>query len=269
MGLALILLGGVIIFMVSVVHLLPAREKKQVEPAGPAYDYDRDRQETAELSEKINRRFPPRHIFRVSAHASALMGVTEDRDPIPALYENYANSWRLWLWKYPDPPQDDLEREHREEEFWKGFLGTFTKKNTLGQNALLPKHVIVDYFRVYEKWIFREYYAATGIIHETVVKEHVRQVLELAEARSLKTFGSPASLSNTEKRRAIEKATDAKDRFLREVMPAHFEKWGEWFYYNLKESFSKSNGTDDNFGPRSATNSSDETQRHLTYRPNR
>ena len=189
-------------------------------------------------------------------------------NPIPAFYEGLYDRWNAMLKMHPNPPHNDVEQDQREEAFWKRQAEFFTVRDSAGQTALRPKQDIFNYFQTYEKWIFREFYAATGIINKTIIEDSVRHILELEAAHRMMTWGEPTSVSNTEKRHEVEKAKEAERRFIKDTMPAHYAKWGGWFYSHIQDAFAKVHKKQSDYGPESATTSADHPAHDdLRYKP--
>jgi len=226
----------------------------------------------------LDKRFPPDAVFRVPAkitHDGRLL--PDDVAAVaPFLREDYDQWWRRLIDLYPKPPQDDVEREQREEEFWQNWCNHFTITNAQGQPVLKPKQDVLDYFRSCEKWIFREYYAATGIVNQTIAKSLVEQMLELSAAIKnvgwYKNKGINANSNNPYFGRAeakVEALEDAIARFARNDIPAHLEKWGGWFYFHIQEAFNRQHEGQSDFGPQSATTPTQHpAQDDLSYKPN-
>ena len=137
---------------------------------------------------------------------------------------------------YPAPPHSEAEREQREADFWNLYADFFTATDAKGNRPSNRSKRFWNYFSALEKWIFREFYAATGVVNKTIVEESVRLFVEQRDA-----YISEAA-------HKIEKANDARERFERETLPAHYEKEGEWFHFHIQEAFDRLHGTHDDFG---------------------
>jgi hypothetical protein len=173
------------------------------------------------------------------------------------LDEHAVGVWNHLLATYPAPPRSEAEREQREADFWNLYAGFFTTTDAKGKPSLKPKQEILDYFSALEKWIFREFYAATGVVNKTIVEESVRLFVEQRDAY----------ISEIEHK--IEKANDARERFDRETLPAHYEKEGEWFHFHIQEAFDRLHGTHEDFGGPSPTTPADHPANDgLAHRPN-
>ena len=181
---------------------------------------------------QINARFPPHVLFRVPDHpALAKLGDKFSENP---------TVWADMLKRYPHPPQTDEEAEEREADLWTLYANKFTAKSAAGKLGLKPRQEILDYFENNEKWVFRYYYAATGVVHKTIQEEAVRGMLDWED-----TVERAKKIRN--RTAAIEFAAPFKDKnnaemthLVQEKMPAHFEKWGNnWFLPNIREAFKK------------------------------
>lgn len=82
----------------------------------------------------------------------------------PLFDENNAELWESMFRRYPRPPKTEAERLKREDEFWGRYATRFTKLSADGALALTPKPEMVLFFSTYEKWVVRDYFAATGTV---------------------------------------------------------------------------------------------------------
>jgi len=194
----------------------------------------------------LKARFPDYHIYFVPGSAFSDFGLNPEEENW-ALSENLPDRWNAMLSMYPKPPADELERKQREEAFWQRYAAMWTVTNSTGQQVLSPKQNVLDGFKYSEKWVFRDFYAATGIVHETIMKEAVYR-----REAAVKLY----------------RERDAETRFENETFPAHMEKWGEWFFFHIQDAFGKMT-TDAKQRPDSPTTRRDHPARdHLRYRPN-
>jgi TPR repeat protein len=220
----------------------------------------------AVFTPELKARFPDYHIYFVPASALDLFDIAPT-DENWIIGENFLETWNALLARYPTPPSDELERKQREEALWERHAALWTVNNSAGQPALKPKQSLLDWFRGYEKWVFREFYAATGVVHETIVKEWVFHRAEVVKAyRMANGILDDRSVSTVQ--HALEKAKDAENRFHKETYPAHMEKWGEWFFFHIQEAFDTLQGMQADHGPRSPTTRTDPADDDLAYRPN-
>jgi hypothetical protein len=149
--------------------------------------------------------------------------------------------WRLLLERYPEGPKSDEERQERESAFWLEHVYLLLAP-TSGGKKLLPKQDIIDSWWAAERYYFRRYFAATGIHHPSVYSESFIRNLEILHPPR-KTKGWDTS-SATERHRMNEKnraETEMKDFWDKEV-PAHKERWGEWFFMNVEQAFRREYG---------------------------
>jgi hypothetical protein len=224
-------------------------------------------QAPSDLSAAVKARFPANRIYFVSDDVRRYLNISST-DDVPAMRENYDEWWDRMLQMYPAPPRDDGEREQREAGFWDMYAEHFKITNASGRLSLRPKQDILDFFKSWEKWVFRDYFAATGVIRKTIVEESIRLVVDVANANAIITYGSNTSVSNNEKRQAIEKAENAESNFVQITLPAHYEKWGGWFFFHIQEAFNKRNQTKPPFGPQNPTTPPNHpAQPDLSHRP--
>jgi hypothetical protein len=204
------------------------------------------------LSDAVKARFPSTRIFFVSDEIRRHLNIAPTADS-PGFREDYNDWWDRMLKMYPAPPGTDVERQKREAGFWDMYAKHFEVTDASGRPALRPKQEILDYFQRWEKWIFRKFYAATGETRQkTIVEEAVRHIVDVADAKAMITVGSNTSLSNTQKRAAIEKAESAESNFVQTTVPAHFEKWGGWFFGRIEDAFNRRYQKTPPYGPSSA-----------------
>ena len=85
----------------------------------------------------------------------------------PSLREDLWDWWDMMLEQYPYPPENEDERKFGEDKFWQRYVDMFSKNSHDGFVSLEQKQNIMDFAWAYEKWVLREYYAATGIIKES------------------------------------------------------------------------------------------------------
>ncbi len=219
------------------------------------------------FTDELKKRFPASKIYYVPERMRALTN-TDPEGGNPAYRENCDDWWSRMLRMYPQPPRDEAEREQREAGFWHMYAQHFSVVDSTQKPVLKPKQDILDFFKYWEKWIFRDFYAATGVVHKSIVEETVRHVFDYEDARAMKTFGDNTSLSNTQKRQETDKALDAEKRFVHETLPAHYEKWGGWFYFHVQQSFQAQHQTEADYGPQSAVSSAHPADDDLSYKPN-
>lgn len=209
-----------------------------------------NRNAMADIMPLINKRFPSHQIFRVPDSVRIVLDRRADKQ-LPVIDEDYPDRWQLMLDRYPDPPRTERERLEREEAFWKRYASFFSVEMDGAKPELKPKPYIIDYFKSWEKWIFRDYFAATGVVHDTVARKMCVAVMDVEDAHNMKTFGDNTSLSNNQKRAAIEKSQDAEKRFVRDELPQHMETWGGWFFVNIQDAFKKQHEPNPGHGPTS------------------
>jgi len=205
-------------------------------------DYLKARKEYKALLPQISARFP--RIYRVPDELRGFLKLSP-LNPNLRLDEHAVDWWKQLLENYPAPPRSDAEQRQREEDFWNSYAELFTTTDADGQPALKPKQEILDYFSAFEKWIFRHFYAATGVVHKTIVENIVWLFVE------------DGSAYRTEIERKFEGSSDAYRRFVRETLPAHYKEWGEWFHFHIQEAFDRLHGTHDDYGAPSPTTPAD------------
>jgi hypothetical protein len=215
---------------------------------------------------ELKQRFPSNVIYFVPEKVRNASKMDQINGP-PAFRENCTEWWERIMQTYPFPPRDENERAKREATFWNTYVQHFTSQNS-GAPALRPRQNIIDYFRSWEKWIFREYYAATGIVKETITEKLVEHFVDIERAKALKTIGGNDSVSSREKHQELDRANETMKQFVRTALPAHYEKWGNWFYFNIQQAFETKHQTQSDFGPQSAVGAAHPADNDLIYKPN-
>lgn len=227
------------------------------------------------LLARIDARFPPALIFRFPEEVAIYF---DTRDPktkraktasetIPLLGENHAGLWEAMLRRYPNPPKTEDERQQREDEFWRRYAKRFTKTSADGGPALAPKPDLLIFFSAYEKWVFRDYFAATGTVIKTITEAMSDAILESMRADRM-TIYSDDPQREAEKRRLVEKAREEETR-VNEKVETHMKNWGGWFALNIETAFKKKHGLISDFGPQSATSPHDHpASDELAHKPN-
>ena len=213
---------------------------------------------------ELKKRFPCNKIYFVPESICELLKISPE-DGNAAYRENCNDWWTRMLKMYPEPPHDETEKEEREASFWRMYAGHFTVLDAAQQPALKPKQEILDFFQYWEKWVFRDFYAATGVVHKTIIEELVRHKLDAENTLALDASNYPDGYVTNR----LEKVADAEKRFILETRPAHFAEWGGWFHFHVQEAFKAQHQTESNYGPQSAESSSQHpAQDDLSYRPN-
>jgi hypothetical protein len=162
-------------------------------------------------------------------------------DAIPTWVREDLNEWwEPMLERYPNPPATEHERQEREAEFWQRWTLMFVVKDAQGRVGIRPKQWILDQFKAYEKWFFRDYYAATGDVLPTIARRMSDLEMDSIAAGKM-VWAEETSVAAAQQRAAIEKANDASQRFWRVEVDEHFEKWGGWFFGKVEETFQELN----------------------------
>jgi len=247
----------------------PARRRMRAEAAAAATR----RRDRGPLLARIEERFPPRKLFFVSDKLRSILNMgTNQRNP--AIFEDYDDWWVNMLERYPEPPRNMAESKEREQAFWTRYADNYTTKSTDGQPSLKPQQYIMDDFRTWEKWIFRDYYAATGTINKTIIEEISRLTFEENEALEYSKFYTDKNSTSTNPHRMkardkFEQASKATRQFLDDTMPAHYDKWGKWFFFHVEEAFNRRHQTETNYGPQTPTTPTEHPAHDdLAYKPN-
>ena len=203
----------------------------------------------------------PEHVFpRVPVEVLKIMQKECPGDNLANCREDMFDIWESMLNAYPTPPATDEARKVREAAFWREKADRFSDEGPDGRLYLKPKQHILDFFAVYEKWVFREYYAATGIVLKTYYgEEFIRHMLwQPARAEWVKFGSIPNKTGNpmlgilagyregyekswNETNRANVARDNERQRQEAEAYgrsaDAHREKWGEWFFFNVEQTF--------------------------------
>jgi hypothetical protein len=226
--------------------------------------------EQEDLERVIAARFPPSDIFRVPRGVLRYLSDSDIENMGAGLREDDYAWWKWVIDKYPSSPKNVPEREAREEDFWEGHCHTFTMTDPNQRSVLKPRQEIDRHFMAYEKWIFREYFAATGSLPEkTIMEKIVNNILDSARAHAMNMSGSPSSPKNAKRNQEIEKAENIKKQLEHDIIPAHYKKWSEWYFFYIKQAFNKRYGVRADLGPSSAeTTMTPEARDRLRHKPN-
>jgi hypothetical protein len=155
--------------------------------------------------------------------------VAEYFDNADVFREDRRDYWELIL-SWGEPPKNDIERQQREDKLWEIFCDQHTITGSNGARHLRPKQDIIDSWFKWEKWFFRYYYAATGIVHQTIYGHEFLQNFAIKyKYKDVKSWNTQ-SANEVAAMNAKEKSKDYLDNFLHNVMPQHKEKWGNWFF---------------------------------------
>ena len=117
---------------------------------------------TKELWQRVDERWPPNMFPRIPA---AVWRDHQSRYPdgdFSNLREDWPEQWERMLERWPKPPQSEDESRARAERFWHHHAGLLSRKSDNSHWMLLPKQDIIEFFWNGQKWILREYFAATG-----------------------------------------------------------------------------------------------------------
>jgi hypothetical protein len=246
----------------SAVLLLLYRQDNIVAEYNDSFDGNVDNATRARIEE----RFPPTLLYRVPKEAITYFASKQIKSPL--VEEVGIEWWKTLLEDFPKPPANDKERQEREVQFWTYYVNGFTKNDPDGTAQLAPKGDIINHFVWNEKQIFRHYYAATGILIRTIAENIIKATMDAKEALEMnkefrKKYGSDDRISHTVTR-AIDEQSRASDE-----LPAHVEKWGNWFFHNIEETFKRQFEKETDFGPESATSPLNHpAQDDLSYKPN-
>lgn len=193
-------------------------------------------QASQEIEAQILARFPPDKLYRVP-QTQEIVGLGDKFAEDPGLWENLLRA-------YPTPPQTEGEREAREAAFWAGEANRCTRLAADGTiMGMRPKQEILDHFIRWEKWVFRHYYGATGILHKTIQEEFAKAAIASRRAlddnaswRKKHSRGGPSDSPYAE---TIRRAGDALERVVKDTRPAHEKQWSEWYFFHAQEAFKK------------------------------
>ncbi len=183
----------------------------------------------AGFSSELKTRFPADHIYFVPEQVASFLGVSPESAG-HIFNEHWDEWWTGIMALYPLPPRDEDERQQREQEFWQRHAKQFTVSNGAGQASLSPKQEILDYFTHSKNGYFDISTQRPARCIKPSWKNGCAISLSLKTQIAVICYGSAQSRSRVQKDREIEKTTEAEARFTRETLPAHMQKWGEWFF---------------------------------------
>jgi hypothetical protein len=143
------------------------------------------------------------------------------------------------LAEWPTPPQDDEDRQRREELYWNREFAKYLIEDGTGEPRLRPKQEIINAWFWLEKWHFRNYYAATGVVQRSVYTHDFidkRGVLE--KYKHVKSWNT-RNITQQSAMAEHEKATEFLKNFDNNVVPQHIEKWGGWYFFHVEQAYKK------------------------------
>lgn len=183
----------------------------------------------------------PEHLFpRIPKHIREYCGW-----PAHSAFDD--EDWDLWerlITAFPTKPSNETERHAREKQFWREVMLLRLDQNS-AQPALEPKQVIIDEWFSWERHWFKQYYLATGIYHASIYHAKFVSNMEIRyQHRKRKAWDLRTPDSRAEMER-WQKATNEIENHLDQEIPAHKEKWGEWFFFNVEQAFKAEYGTPD------------------------
>lgn len=180
----------------------------------------------ARWEEKSFYRFP----YFTQEFAAELMG--SEIDDYPWLSENYELFWAPIIESYPRQPTTESERLANEKKFWEIQARTLSLPRPSDPHELKAKQEIYRHFRIWEKWIFRAYYAATMIKNDSIYTTHLDSDICFELCWDDPVLGE-GTLNRT-------KPSNGVASWLRGELftpNAHFDKWGEWYFYKVRQAW--------------------------------
>lgn len=210
----------------------------------------------------INARWPEDRFHRTPRAVYLRARETEAPDANFAnAREDLVDIWELMLRLYPTPPATDEERKAGEKLFWSRQAQRFSYTQDNGAIALAPKQEILDWWATYEKWVFREYYAATGVFHKSYFgnefsefflwekKKHTPlsygHIPTQKSALGSLNRGYRKGYANSWNRAMHENVEHENNRIERDrdayfkSFDDHKQKWGEWYFFNVEKAFNE------------------------------
>ena len=153
--------------------------------------------------------------------------------------------WEWWehVLRWPaELPKTEIERQRREGEWWENQLANATIKDENGNDVLRDKQTIIEYWWQREKWLAREYYAATGVVIDvlftkqilTNLKNSIEYNRKVKDERNSRTSAGPSVWVQ-----ALNEASSRTEQFNSNVVPQHKEKWGNWFFFHIEQAHKK------------------------------
>ncbi len=236
-----------------------AAEEERQRAALAAAEEEAKRQKQEQLIARSAERWPERLFPRVPKEAMNIIVKDNPDGNLANLREDMFEIWESMLEAYPNPPISEEERKAREAQFWQYSANKFIHENADGRLYLEPKQEILDFFIAYEKWIFRGYYAATGLIIKTFYGEElIEHIMRKPASTKWLSYHEIPNKAETMSsvfaayRKGYEKSWNEKNRitverendrhqqeanaYLKSV-DAHREKWGEWYFFHVEQAF--------------------------------
>ncbi len=240
-------------------------------PSGMAAELDEFR---TEAWSNINARFPWTKFPRISRNFAAYLTNRRPSAIEPIFEDDSIQTWAKILAKYPKPPLTDEDRKAREKQFWSDLIQRHIVHLSDGTAGLTPKQQIIDYWWSFERWIFREYYAATGVFIDSFFTAEFLDAAakrygspyfrELGRKEVLENRIAPRNLKRAAEKNLPSYAKDPAGTGIPRVMAgyldamtqraaqvfssrlagieAHKERWGEWYFLNIVQAFQQAHG---------------------------
>lgn len=179
--------------------------------------------EKALLWQQIDERFPP-HLFPRIPEGVARHWWALPKGDLPlTLRDGDPENWLRIIRSYPRPPASEAERLAAERRFWASKVSVYLVVNMDGTIGLKPKQAIIEDWWPSAHLVFREFFAATGIHHESLYSHH--WVSHVSSSLSLFDLAGRAS------------AQAYLEHFRSREVPAHKERWGEWYFLHIQRAF--------------------------------
>ncbi len=185
------------------------------------------------LKSVVDARFPESDFPRTPE------GMIQDFGNSPNFREDFWDVWKKILEVWPEPPQDELIRQQREELYWNEEVRRNLVESEDGVARLRSKPLIISKWASQEKWHSRKYFAATGILQRSVYgHEFIYNWKITDDSRNVKGWNT-ADATSRSKMEATHKARDfIKDFFLHTIRD-HEEKWGNWYFFHVEQAYKK------------------------------
>lgn len=215
---------GICVFLIIFIVCFSVAHLKEA-PAQPLIVADN-------LNKRIEERFQDR-LFIMPPEAYELKWHDGDRKWID---DKDWGRWKRILEKFPKEPGTQKEALKNEDIFWRGWAKYYSEKDESGNVGLVSHARVIDDYKYNERWILREYFAATGNVIASTFEDYIRMLLEQSKAYKA-VFWDPESRPAQEARHKKERLDEELRQYNLHGKKDHFERWGHWFVSHVEDAF--------------------------------
>jgi hypothetical protein len=216
---SLVLLTGLVVMVAYMVFMMArglVRAWREQQFKAGLIGYGAGSEYPSFFTEEMKRRFPKEQIYFVP-DVYIKISLTE---MLSENFHEFEEFWIMLLNRYPEPPKNAVDQKNGEKNFWNHQTKKLTTETETGAPVLKTDDEIIRYFTFYERWILREYFAATGVV---VYDPHIKEFVESFMKRRFYSERFTLYLAELDFKNFGEED--------------HFKKCGAWFLLNIQETF--------------------------------